>query len=87
MRSLVKVIDQMLCVIPASEGRLIAQLKSNQTSAEYTSPETIGFRWKTTAETLFDRFGDTDEKELMAEGSWTKRLFEIWMNKTLDSPA
>lgn len=87
MRNLIEVIDQMLCVIPTSETRLIAQLKSNRTSAEYTSPETIGFRWQTTSETLFDRFGDVDEKELMAEGSWTKRLFEIWMNKTLDSPA
>lgn len=81
MRNLVKVIDQMLAVIPLSEGRLIAQLKSNQSSALYTSPETMGFRWATTTETLRDRFGHLEDHEVMREGSWTRQLFDIWMDK------
>jgi hypothetical protein len=47
----------------------------------YTSPETMGFRWATTAETLQDRFGHLEDHEVMSEGSWTKELFDIWMDK------
>jgi len=78
-RDLTKIIDLMIAEIPAGNDDFISNLKSNRTSVEYSSPETMGLRWETVAETLMDFIG-IDENSFT---DWQKRIINIWMDKEI----
>jgi hypothetical protein len=85
MRSLERVIDQMLEVIPADETHLIAQLKNSKYSIDYCPPECIGQIWKRCAISLQDRFCKEVEGRILPPvfipNSWQEQVFNIWMDK------
>ncbi len=80
MRSLDKVIDQMLAVIPAEEVELIESLNASKRSFMYSSPEMIPLRWRVTAEILEEQF-ETEPKD-----GWALQVINIWMDKNEVSP-
>lgn len=81
MRSLVEVIDKMKEVIPACEGSMLTCLNTARSSALFAAPELMYIFWNEVAECLEDRFGHLPEHELMQEGSWERKVLDIWMNK------
>jgi hypothetical protein len=74
MRSITKVIDNMIELIPNEEEYFIATLRSLKSSAEYTSPETMGLRWHNVAIALCEEFGEDRPTE-----GWQFEVWKEWM--------
>lgn len=71
MRNLIKVIDEMLEVIPDTETDLIAQLRSVQKSARYAAPEMAGYWWRIGEDALMRTVPNPTD-------GWQKRMAAIW---------
>ncbi|TXH17911.1 MAG: hypothetical protein E6R03_03130 [Hyphomicrobiaceae bacterium] len=77
MRDLGKVIDEMIAVIPPTEGEvLISRLKAQKESFLFSAPELVGMRWGVTAECLAEELGNVRQTE-----GWKKTVQDIWMNR------
>lgn len=84
MRKLEEVILQMLLVIPGDQDHLRATLESHRSSALFSSPETLMFRWEQTALELEATFCEAIDGEVqppkLEPGSWQEKVFNIWMD-------
>ncbi len=73
MRNLAKVIKEMLVHIP-EDDYLHEELKNHLTSVEFSSPETMSFRWELVLESLYERFGNNKPES----NTWMEKVLKIW---------
>lgn len=74
MRSLTKVIDQILEVIPDSEIDVAYELLDLKSSAEYAAPELMSLWWRETADFLSENVTDFSQ-------DWQDRVFKIFTGR------
>lgn len=74
MRSLTKVIDQILEVIPNSEVDVAYELLVIKSSAAYAAPEMMSIWWRETADFLNENVTDFSQ-------DWQDRVFKIFTGK------
>lgn len=75
MRSLDKVIDQMIPLIPVEEDDLIKELLSVKQSAVIAAPEAVYIHWQRVADAFSGRFGTPPTS------GWGLEIINIWMEK------
>lgn len=85
MRSLEKVIDQMMDVIPLTERRLRNSLRAYKGSVLYCPPESMYIWWRRVAVELEEEFCEEKDGVIqppkLAKDSWQEQVFNIWMDK------
>ena len=74
MRSLTKVIDQILEVIPDSEIDVAYELLDLKSSAAYAVPEMMSIWWRETADFLNENVTDFSQ-------DWQNQVFKIFTGK------
>lgn len=78
-RNLDVVIQQILRLVPETETAFLADIADVRSSLAYTSPESMGLRWRQMADCLEDNF-PVDEANFL---DWHKQIINLWTTEDI----